>query len=94
MGFPGIPGYWSRLPFPPPGGLPHPGIKPVSLTSPALPDGFFTTEPGRKPKELHTARTVQRSSERQREAVLQVGKHHAGEDLNSDPQWPLSSHVP
>ena len=45
------------------------------------------------PKELHTARTVQRSSERQREAVLQVGKHHAGEDLNSDPQWPLSSHL-
>ena len=23
--------YWSRLPFPPPGDLPHPGIKPVSL---------------------------------------------------------------
>ena len=22
--------YWSELPFPPPGGLPHPGIKPVS----------------------------------------------------------------
>ena len=25
--------YWSRLPFPPPGGLPHPGVEP---TSPAL----------------------------------------------------------
>ena len=27
---------------PPPGNLPDPGIKPVSLTSPALPGGFFT----------------------------------------------------
>ena len=24
-------GYWSGLPFPPPGDLPHPGIKPASL---------------------------------------------------------------
>ena len=36
----------SGLPFPPPGGLPHPGIKPVS---PALAGGFFTAEPARKP---------------------------------------------
>ena len=28
--------YWSMLPFPPPGDLPHPRIKSVSLTSPAL----------------------------------------------------------
>ena len=27
------PEYWSGLPYPPPGDLPHPGIKPVSLTS-------------------------------------------------------------
>ena len=27
---------WSRLPFPPPGDLPHPGIEPRSLVSPAL----------------------------------------------------------
>ena len=26
--------YWSRLPFPPPGNLPNPGIEPMSLTSP------------------------------------------------------------
>ena len=38
-------GYWSGLPFPPPGDLPNPGIKPVSLVSPALADTFFTTEP-------------------------------------------------
>ena len=35
--------YWNRLPFPSPGGLPDPGIKPVSLMSPALVGGFFST---------------------------------------------------
>ena len=34
---------WSGLPFPSPGGLPHPGIKLTSLTSPALAGGFFIT---------------------------------------------------
>ena len=29
-------GYWSGLPFPPPGDLPHPGIEPVSPEAPAL----------------------------------------------------------
>ena len=37
--------YWSGLPFPFPGDLPNPGIKPVSLVSPAFTSGFFTTEP-------------------------------------------------
>ena len=31
--------------FPTPGDLPDPGIKPVSLTSPALAGRFFTTAP-------------------------------------------------
>ena len=35
--------YWSMLPCPPPGDLPDPGIKPGSLTSPALAGGFSTT---------------------------------------------------
>ena len=34
--------YQSGLPYPPPEDLPDPGIKPVSLTSPALAGGFFT----------------------------------------------------
>ena len=34
--------YWSDLPFPPPGDLPDPGMKPMSLTS-ALAGGLFTT---------------------------------------------------
>ena len=32
---------WNRLPFPPPGDLPNPGIGPVSLVSPALAGRFF-----------------------------------------------------
>ena len=35
--------YWSKLPCPPPGDLPDPGIEPMSLMSPALASGFFTT---------------------------------------------------
>ena len=35
--------YWSGLPCPPLGNLPDPGIKPLSLMSPALAGGFFTT---------------------------------------------------
>ena len=35
--------YWSGLPCSPPGDLPHPGIKPLSLMSPTLVGGFFTT---------------------------------------------------
>ena len=35
--------YWSGLPFPPLGNPPDPEIKLVSLMSPALVDGFFTT---------------------------------------------------
>ena len=43
--------YWSGLPFPTPGDLRNPGIEPMSLASPALAGGFFTTEP---PGEAHT----------------------------------------
>ena len=35
MGFPSQE-YWSGLPFPPPGDLPDPGIKPVPPAAPAL----------------------------------------------------------
>ena len=38
--------YYSGLPFPSPGDIPDPGIKPVS---PALTGKFFTTEPLGKP---------------------------------------------
>ena len=39
----------SGFPCPPPGDLPQPGIEPGSLTSPALADRLFTTEPSGKP---------------------------------------------
>ena len=45
LGFPGQE-YWGGLPFPSPGNLPYPGIKP---TSPALAGEFFTTELPGKP---------------------------------------------
>ena len=35
--------YWHELPSPPPGGIPNPGIKPVSLKSAALAGGLYTT---------------------------------------------------
>ena len=38
--------YWSELPFPPPGNLHDPGIKPAS---PALAGRFFITEPQGSP---------------------------------------------
>ena len=38
--------YWSELPFPLPGALPHPMMEAVS---PALAGGFFTTQPPGKP---------------------------------------------
>ena len=48
MGFPRQE-YWSRLPFPSPRDLPHPGIEPKS---PALAGKFITTEPPGKPHEM------------------------------------------
>ena len=39
--------YWSGLPFPSPGDLPHPGTEPMSLV---LASGFFTAEPPEKAK--------------------------------------------
>ena len=35
--------HWSRLPSPPPGELPDPGIEPSSLRSPAPAGRFLTT---------------------------------------------------
>ena len=39
---------WSGVPSPTPGDLPDPGMEPVSLVSPALAGGSFTTEPSGK----------------------------------------------
>ena len=50
MGFPRQE-YWSGLPFPSPRDLPNLGTKPTSPASPALADGFFTTDPPRESSE-------------------------------------------
>ena len=42
--------YWSGLPFPPPGDLPDPGVKP---RSPALPADSLLSEPPGKPDIPH-----------------------------------------
>ena len=44
---------WAAIPFP--GDLPNSGIEPMSLASPALAGGFFTTEPPEKPQERATS---------------------------------------
>ena len=49
MGFPRQE-YWSGLPFPSPGDLTEPGIKPESPESPALAGRFFNTLPPEKPQ--------------------------------------------
>jgi len=41
--------YWSGLPCPPAGDLPHPGIKPASPVSPVLQADYLPTEPPGKP---------------------------------------------
>ena len=38
--------YWSGLPYPPPGDLPNPGIKPTSPVSPALQADSFPLSQG------------------------------------------------
>ena len=46
--------YWGGLPCPPAGDLPNPGIEPISLRSPELTGGFFTTSSPGKP-DIHTS---------------------------------------
>ena len=45
--------YRSGLPFPSPGDLPDPGIKPASLVFPALTGRFFITVPPGKPQSIN-----------------------------------------
>ena len=45
--------HWSGSPFPPPGDLLDPGIKPGSLATPALAGRFFSTLPPGKHESLY-----------------------------------------
>ena len=51
--------HWSELPLPTLGDLPHPGIKPMLLISPALAGGFSATEPpGKSELKLREANSL------------------------------------
>ena len=50
MGFPRQE-YWSVLPFPSPGDIPDPGVKPIS---PALQANSLPAEPSPKPRHCHS----------------------------------------
>ena len=45
--------YWSRLPCPPPGGLPNPGIKPMPLASLALAGSSLPLVPPGNPRDCY-----------------------------------------
>ena len=75
--------FCRRLPFPLPGNLPNPGIKPMSPMSPALPGGFFTTGPlGNQVHheggdiDLMTANTVKLRPEYSYEVSMEVHGFH------------------
>ena len=49
--------YWSGLPYPPPGDLPHPGIEPASPVFPALQTDSSPAESPGKPLDVIIVRT-------------------------------------
>ena len=70
--------YWSRLPFPSPGELPDPGIKPVSHS---LAGGFFTTKPPRRPNGILLLLLLSRFSCVRLCATPQMAAHQAPPSL-------------
>ena len=87
--------YWSGLPFPTPGDLSDPGIKPAYLVPPTLAGGF-TTEPLGKPKNekttsppphTHTQHLASLYSGVPNIALRQVLKEGFPEEVT--PQFPL-----
>ena len=54
-------GYWNGFPYPPAGDLPDPETEPVSLMSPALAGGFFTTRDTREAQHPQMNTEVQSS---------------------------------
>ena len=72
MGFPRQEEYWSGLPFPSPGDLTNPGVKPTSSVSPAWAGRFFTlcrlgNKEGRRKKEK-----TKRKGEREMKGKLEM----------------------
>ena len=67
--------YWSRVPFPTPGDLPNPGIKP---RSPALQADSLLTEPPEKPKLIDFIKIKNCST---KETCDEKTSHRLGENL-------------
>ena len=68
--------YWSGLPFPPPGDLPNPGIKSRCIASPALAEGFFTTEPLGKPISNHRNNQIEKQIKGFYSSFFPISKVH------------------
>ena len=68
---------WSGLPFPPPGDLSDPGIKPAPPASPVLAGGFCATEPPENPV-THYGEQLTSISIAQRYMTDSVGKRLGG----------------
>ena len=75
--------YWNGWLFPPPGDLPHPGIKPTSLEFPVLAGRFFTTESPGKPRIITRCRRRQWHPT----LVLLPGKSHGRRSLVGCSPW-------
>ena len=64
--------YWSGLTCPSPGDLPHPGIEPMSLMSPALAGRFYTTSATWEALISNKRRNIPRRSASGNEVLLQA----------------------
>ena len=67
--------YWSGLPFPTPGDLPDPGIKPTSPASPALQvDSSLLRHRGSPKKAIHVLKTAPRYTSSHSSLILNIEK--------------------
>ena len=71
--------YWGGLPFPSPGDLPNPGIKPMFLASPALAGRFFTTSATKQPYEAFLVEVLELACPRSQNSWV------SKKDQDSDP---------
>ena len=78
MGFPRQE-YGVSLPFPSPGDLPNPGIKPMFLASPALAGRFFTTSATKQPYEAFLVEVLELACPRSQNSWV------SKKDQDSDP---------
>ena len=65
--------YWSGLPFPSPGHLSYPGIKPASPVAPALAGGFFITALPGNPGALHILHSGEKKNVKRSRATFEPG---------------------